>query len=168
MYHIKSDKRSLNSANRIYQSLRHCLFKKNLKDITITDIYNECGISRMTFYRLFDNINDVLDYKLNYFFIEYNTLKAFENDKLLFFFTYWNKHRDLINILNKEAFSILIEAFNKKDNSTYNSYENYLKAGILASILTNWSIRNGKETPEEMKEIAKKLFSRNIDLMIDL
>lgn len=44
MYHIKKDKRQQDSANRIYQSLRHILLKKELDTITITDIYNECGI----------------------------------------------------------------------------------------------------------------------------
>lgn len=54
MYHIPNDERSRKSAEKIYQSLRHILFNKRLEEISISDIGKECGVSRSTFYRLFD------------------------------------------------------------------------------------------------------------------
>lgn len=168
MYHIKKDKRQQDSANRIYQSLRHILLKKELKDITITDIYNECGISRMTFYRLFDNINDVLAYKIHFFFEEYKAKSQNQTDKLLFFFEYWNNHRDLIRILNNDALPILLSEFKENENTSISSYKSSLKAAIMASILSNWSIRNGYESPKEMKKIINELFSEKLNLLTDI
>lgn len=167
MYHIKNDLRSQKSANRIYQSLRHILKHKNLKDITITDIYNECHISRMTFYRLFDNIMDVLAYKLNFFVNEYNSLKKEEKDSLLFFFKYWNNHRDLIKLMANDANYILkdIIFFNEATDS-FSIYFNTAKLAILTSILSKWSQRNGIETPEEMKMIAIKILSKGENLIL--
>jgi len=65
MYHIKSDQRSQSSAAVIVQGLQECLKTTPLKAITVTDIHRTTGISRATFYRLFDNPEDVLIYQLD-------------------------------------------------------------------------------------------------------
>ena len=62
MYHIKNDKRCLKSAERIGDALRSMLDEKPLSDITVTDIQRLSETGRSTFYRLFDNIDDVLLY----------------------------------------------------------------------------------------------------------
>lgn len=63
MYHIKSDKRSQASAAEIVRGLEACLKTKSLKAITVSDIHRVTGISRATFYRLFDTPEDVLHYQ---------------------------------------------------------------------------------------------------------
>lgn len=62
MYHIKSDRRSQRTAAEIGRGLLECLKEKPLSSVTVTDIHRITSISRATFYRLFDNIEDVLDY----------------------------------------------------------------------------------------------------------
>lgn len=65
MYHIKQDKRSQSSASEIVRGLQECLKTTPLKVITVTDIHRATGISRATFYRLFDTPEDVLIYQLD-------------------------------------------------------------------------------------------------------
>lgn len=65
MYHIKSDRRSQASAEEIVRGLQECLKVTPLKSITVSDIHRVTGISRATFYRLFDNPEDVLIYQLD-------------------------------------------------------------------------------------------------------
>ena len=65
MYHIKSDQRSQLSAAVIVGGLQECLKHTPLKSITVTDIHRITGISRATFYRLFDTPEDVLIYQLD-------------------------------------------------------------------------------------------------------
>jgi len=65
MYHIKSDRRSQASAAEIVLGLQECLKTTPLKAITVSDIHRVTGISRATFYRLFDNPEDVLIYQLD-------------------------------------------------------------------------------------------------------
>lgn len=65
MYHIKSDKRSQSSAAEIALGLQECLKTTPLKSITVSDIHRVTGISRATFYRLFDTPEDVLIYQLD-------------------------------------------------------------------------------------------------------
>ena len=65
MYHIKSDRRSQTSAQEIVRGLQECLKTTPLKSITVSDIHRVTGISRATFYRLFDTPEDVLIYQLD-------------------------------------------------------------------------------------------------------
>ena len=44
------------------QSLKHLLLQKPLNKITIADITEDCGISRMTFYYHFKDIYDLVEW----------------------------------------------------------------------------------------------------------
>ena len=65
MYHIKSDKRSQASAAQIVRGLEECLKTTPLKSVTVSDIHRVTGISRATFYRLFDTPEDVIHYQFS-------------------------------------------------------------------------------------------------------
>ena len=60
MYHIKKDKRCQQSAQMIIEGLNQCLAEKEFAKITVSDIQRKTGVSRATFYRLFDDTSDVL------------------------------------------------------------------------------------------------------------
>ena len=60
MYHILNDKRARRSAQRIQDALTECLQQKPFEKITITDTQKVSFVSRATFYRLFDSLEDVL------------------------------------------------------------------------------------------------------------
>lgn len=70
MYHIAHDKRAENSAQKLYQALLDCLDTKPFSDITVADIFRASGVSRATFYRLFDNTVDVLIWRCDQIFEE--------------------------------------------------------------------------------------------------
>lgn len=161
MYHIPNDSRSKKSAFKIYQSLRHNLWTKELKDITVMDIYKESKIARTTFYRLFDNIIDVLEYQLDIYFKEYNELKKDKLDRVLFFYEYFDKHSDLIYIISTQNESILKRVM---ERSLIEPQEYYvaLKIGIMTSLLCTWTKNKKKESPLEMSNITKKLLSTNV------
>lgn len=62
MYHIKEDKRSHASAKLICQAMLHCLTDRSWDELSITAICREASVSRATFYRLFDRLEDVAAY----------------------------------------------------------------------------------------------------------
>lgn len=62
MYHISNDKRAKKSAEKSGNGLINCLKYKSFTEITVTDVQKASGVGRATFYRLFDNITDVLSY----------------------------------------------------------------------------------------------------------
>lgn len=176
MYHIPDDKRAKDSAWKIYQSLRHVLFTKNFCDITVSDIKNESGISRATFYRLFDNLTDVLEMQLEKFFDEYEknqkSQKA-QKDKILYFFEFFDKHSDLIFILanqNESVIKTVMEKklFSAKRISVSEEYEISLKIGMMTSILCKWVLRGKTETPEKMAEILKSILKKGDELITEI
>lgn len=65
MYHVKSDRRSQASAAEVVRGLQECLKTTPLKAVTVSNIHRVTGISRATFYRLFDTPEDVLIYQLD-------------------------------------------------------------------------------------------------------
>ena len=63
MYHVSNDIRSKKSAELIWEGMETCLQEKSLDKLRITDIYQKSFVSRATFYRLFDSVQDVIAYK---------------------------------------------------------------------------------------------------------
>ena len=167
MYHIPDDKRAKESALKIYKSLRNVLRKKSIMDVTVMDIKNDCGISRSTFYRLFDNVQDVLEYQLGIFLDRYLKEKENHDDKILYFYEFFYKHNNLIYIISTQSEFILkkvmLEKAKEKDD-----YLVSFKVGVMTSLLIKWTERNKKETPEQMAEITKRLLSLNMtDVLTD-
>lgn len=63
MYHIRRDRRAERSAQALYEGLIGCLETTALSSVSVSDVSRAAGSSRATFYRLFDNVPDILDWK---------------------------------------------------------------------------------------------------------
>ena len=62
MYHISEDPRAQASARRICAALTDQAKTRPFSEISVSDLSRNYHISRTTFYRLFDNTVDVLEY----------------------------------------------------------------------------------------------------------
>ena len=71
MVELKKNKKAFESQVKIYKSLRRLLLTKPLADIKVADISEESGISRSSFYRNFQNVVEVLEVMLDYFYNRY-------------------------------------------------------------------------------------------------
>ena len=63
MIHIQQDPRAIRSAGLIADGLTACLARMPFGEVTVTSVCRAAGVGRATFYRLFDNTADVLDYR---------------------------------------------------------------------------------------------------------
>lgn len=167
MIEIKKNKKARESQRSIYKGLRRILLRKNLNDVTVQDISEECNISRSTFYRNFNNVVDVLDVMFDWFYNRYLTQKIEHNNQLLFFFEYWYKHRDLVHIISHQNEGLIKNCIKRHelcDNT--NPYLIDLKCAILTSLLSKWS-ESKSETPEEMEKLTRKILNqRCIDILL--
>ena len=68
MYKVSSNKKAINSADSIVDTLIILTKKIKLEEITVTKLCSESNTSRTTFYRLFDNIEDIIIYKIDSIF----------------------------------------------------------------------------------------------------
>lgn len=100
MYHIKSDKRSQASAREIVRGLQECLKTMPLRSVNFTDIHRVTGISRSTIYRLFDGIEDILNYQFDHLLQVFGEKYRFSADQALEnAITMGMEHHDLLKAL---------------------------------------------------------------------
>lgn len=175
MIHVGTDKRRLRSAQLLADALMQCLEEKDFTQINVSDLQRKSGVSRATFYRLFDNIQDVLAYRCQEISDEL-TIKyqgdsgASDDSFLLFTLRYLFEHHKLLEAIFKvNRGDILQQAllknvwFLKKQfpvKDVPDEQFDYLfaaSAGILGSILMVWVRHGQKETPEELLEIFRRV-----------
>lgn len=61
---MKREVTTLNTKKTLSASLKKCMERKPLSKITVTDIVNECGLNRKTFYYHFQDVPDLLKWTL--------------------------------------------------------------------------------------------------------
>lgn len=173
MYHISNDKRSLESAEWIYEALVRLMQRKEYSDIRITEICKEADIGRVTFYRHYDAIEDVLRKKcdekcmglVNYFkeyYLTHDRNEIFLKPHL----RYWYSNSEIIRLIIRANKAHIISdsfewMFNYLKQTMFKDrklgkYQNYfvaVRAGVFISILKEWIKNDMNITPEELSRI---------------
>lgn len=175
MYRINDNKRVLHSANLIKDAMIASLNEKPFHEITVSDLQRLSGVSRATFYRLFDNTSDVLTY---YCHLLLNTImdqtesQTFQNHKdfLLFLFQELINHHQFLEtvfrsgcedillnaLLNSSMQRQAMRAYPQTDEKEMDYMINGI-CGFLVGILRIW-IKHGKqESPEELYAIMFRM-----------
>ena len=175
MYHISHDKRSVESANLIYDGLLECMKKKPFTEITISDLQRASSVARTTFYRSFDNISDVLYWKCDTSFHEVlagYTPEKFPTEYELarHYFDYWMSHSDILELLLQINRQDIIYACHLKNaellrerygdilgfSKKHANYFMAIRTGFTISFLTVWLRGGKKESPDEIIEIIRE------------
>lgn len=163
----KNNKRRRESVEKIEKAFVELLQKRELKEITVTDICNMTGLNRSTFYANFldvydlaDKLREKLENEFSELFIRENNqekngaLKMFTHikDNQLFYKTYFKLGYD-------EKHSIMIYDVNRAEKDFDNKHIKYhiefFRNGINA-IIKMWLSGGCKESPEEMAEILRE------------
>lgn len=178
MYHIKNDKRSLQSSEWLYEALKQLLNEKSFSEIKVTEVVSKAKIGRSTFYRNFDTLEDVLHYKADEAYaacgqhlikILFEQVRSTEENKsaqrfFLPFFRYWYYNFEIIELLiSAKREDILKHAFVKMVDDlrgeypevdiAYYDYFIEMRAAISIAILSQWVKTNRQESPEKLYEI---------------
>ena len=144
---------------------------KSFEEISIQEIVEEAGFSRMAYYRNFKEKADILRHHFDIitekFIQETNTdfyVMPFK-EYLVSVFTYLFDNRKLgLLLLETRMFDYVKEQFDLKLIKTANSLEEKQRfiffAGGLFNIYTHWLISEGKETPKQMAEIVSNFIER--------
>ncbi|MBQ8510313.1 MAG: TetR/AcrR family transcriptional regulator [Clostridia bacterium] len=178
---MKPDKRSQRSAGLICDGLLRCLKRKSFTQITITDIQREAGVGRATFYRLFDNIHDVLVYLCDTTFGEqlFSQRPAYDQSLEELFLSgirYWMERQEVLDaIISCNRMDIVNNVFRKNAESVQTLYPQLsiqpeqmayicgMVTSLMVSVLQTWVEHGKRETPEEILEyvsVIPKLFGK--------
>ena len=165
------------------QSLKNLLLKKPLSKITISDLTEDCGMNRMTFYYHFKDIYDLvewscltdakraLDEKKTYDtwqqgFLQ--ILEAVQANKPFIMNVYHCVHREqveiylrplvedlILNVVNEEAGGLNVRDEDKMFIVQAYSY-------IFIGIMLDWIKEDMQENPQEIVERLNKLIKGSI------
>lgn len=164
MYHIKNDKRAQASTELICAGLLACMKEKPFARITITDVQRASTVSRSTFYRNFDCLEDVLallcDRGFQAVFAAYNALPPAQRGSLAkAVFQYWFRnsavlvqiHRTDILFDSLRRSSGLVEALQPlADDSARFDYFVAIITSSMIGVLTVWVEHGKTETEDQM------------------
>jgi AcrR family transcriptional regulator len=102
MHHVGSDKRQERSAALICASLEKLAKSSGYSSVTVTQLAMEAGVGRATFYRLFDDKDDVVLYQMEQVFdgllLQFSP-ESSHDEVLLALFEAWLKRRSLFKSL---------------------------------------------------------------------
>ncbi len=152
----------------IFESLMILMKKKEFKNITITDITNKAGVSRMAYYRNYNYKEDIIITYLDKLFEQY--LSEIENYKdhniyqfAYNFFSYFSRQESMIltlikanmqtlllNRFDKYLYLLLNDIFNKNTKKITKKYDIDFLSGGLYKILIHWIEDGKRESNEEM------------------
>jgi len=187
MYHIKPDRRSTASADALAQGLNICLKTMPLSAVTVTDLHRVTGISRSTFYRLFDTTEDILVYQCDQMLaqihdiyrdgVPVSALDAMRKMILLGF-----ENADFLeSVVNNRRFDLLFEYTARRifiitplrqlfTDGLDESETEYMISNLAMSLvatLTTWVRRGRKESAEEVF-IHNLRYWENLSMIIKL
>lgn len=163
MYHISNDPRAKNSAQRICDALTEMARHKPFSEITVTDLYKEHRISRTTFYRLYDNTVDVLEYaceqmgKAILLNIEghtpreltVNAIRALTGERELITLLCRSGHLDIFQRV-QEKYLPLSRLAEGMDFGTSGEYFHRMLAQLIPMALEVWIHEGQTDSPEEI------------------
>ena len=168
MYHIKEDKRAQASVELICDGLKRCLIDKSFESLTISDIQRISGVSRSTFYRNFDRMEDVLALMCDRVFEE-----AFASDYSNIseaVFRTWFRHADMIEAVVGIGRGDMLYASLRRCTSRMRSglpewgdaapldYLASIIASSMMGIMITWVERGKKESEEELNGVILQSF----------
>lgn len=170
-YLLKSQKSRFNRMC-IAEAIIELMKTQELKKIKISTVVKKAGVSRTTFYKHFNCLEDVLDDYMNEIVAEYivereknsdiKSLYDYKNILLTIYF--FDQYADFFKIVTQQGFySLLIDAMNAfmtKDVyfSRFDLYELYCYSGGLLNIFIKWEEDGKQEKPEEIAQIVYDLF----------
>lgn len=162
MYHIKPEKRTRASAKLITEAVLQLMQEKPFEAITITDVQRVSTVSRSTFYRSFDRLEDVLELLCDEGFAE-----AFRQGGPTIpeaVFRYWSQnslvletlvriHRTdiLYNSLRRSAAGMAELRALIDDRNRYDYFAAIISSGMMG-ILIAWVEHGKTESADEVLE----------------
>lgn len=187
MYHIKDDQRSIRSGEMIYRGLVTLMGEKDFATITVSDLVDAAKVGRTTFYRNFDEIEDVLRMRCDQvvegllgYLQTYRPKHIDESPTTILkpVLRYFYLHSELVELLMKakriyifeEAMLNRFEPFKSMFGAFYGVEEDYVdyvmavRIGGVTNILIHWIETGKKQAPDELADKLGAIFSNMVAL----
>lgn len=161
------DKREKQVKERIMKAMIDLSIEKSWDKITITDIIRESRVARVTFYRNFSSIDDLIAYGIGQLRADYwenapkNCAEFLCPEMLEYTFDYYSKKQDLILSYHRSGSSnsvldiiteSMVLSFGDMPSNSISRYKLYYYAGALYNMTIYWLENGAKETAKDMAD----------------
>lgn len=159
----------------IVSALLELIYEKPISTITISELTTRAGVSRMTFYRNYNSIEEIFGKELDEIFQKYeqddkNTTDGiyYDVDHMKHCFTYFYSYRQFLDGLVYCGFGDMF--LKKLTGYTYTKWHEKIGAadvyklvgfaGFVYSVYMLWEEEQYKDTIDEMAEYISSVFTR--------
>lgn len=155
--------------NCLAAALIELLEEKEYNDISIQDIVDKAGFSRMAYYRNFKSVDEIIKYYLVSYteaFISETKIDFAKMGAERFFILVFEhlgnkKTRHIADIINKRGsiftlYKLFLMFFNPKDKDEKRLYDHRFIAGGVFGVYLRWANQGYKETPQELSQIVMR------------
>lgn len=157
----------------IENGLLEMMLIQKLDEISVSDLCRHLKLSRRSFYRYFEDLEDVLDSLMNHTFQDLAlTSKILDFTEMLQSYEFWIHHRELLDALNKSGLinKLYEYTFRYTDSKTINRHLApddihtdihqevcvFVISGFVSLIIA-WFMDGFRKTPEQMAQIAQRM-----------
>ena len=160
----------------IENGLLELMAGRKFDEITVSDLCRHLGLSRRSFYRYFQDLQDVLDSALDHLFQSMAMPEGVpEPEEIRKNYEFWLSHRSVLDALSRSAMldklyeytyrytnSRAIEDYlTGEDQQLWQEASQFTIGGSVSLILT-WYQSGFQKTPEEMARISARLLFQPI------
>lgn len=187
MYHIKNDQRAIRSSQMLYEALAQLIRERPFNTITVTHLVEAAQLGRTTFYRNFDEIEDILrmrcdqvfDELVAYFVAYRQDDRSSQPARLLKpMLRYFYLHSDIIDLLLRaKRMDILQDSFRERSQAIqaqatqqlqleeeYVAYAVDIRINVMITIVAHWVKTGKRQAPDELADKLKEMMSNMISV----
>ncbi|GEO69213.1 TetR/AcrR family transcriptional regulator [Levilactobacillus acidifarinae] len=153
------------------QALRQLLQTTDYSKITVSALATRSGLSRRTFYRHFESIDDLLrlivDHQITECLSQIKTVQPKKfRDVIRLFFSYYTRHKSFLLALQKnDLMPLMLTELTRKTSQSqlatmFPTKEPFIyafAAGGVWNLLNLWLTTGATTSPEEMARLSEKI-----------
>lgn len=156
-------------------ALMQLLKEKPMSAISISELTQKAGVSRMAYYRNYNSkeeiftsyLDDLVDLYRESAKKKHMKEKYYDMDNLIHCFTHFRNYQDFLESLFQSGLGnhflnaidrYVIETWQKPEDGIEHYYELKAFSGALLNVYLSWAARGSKETPEELAEILYGIY----------
>ena len=158
---------NLRVKDRLFSALVEFAGQKDWSKVTVTELIQQSGVARASFYRNFKSVEDLINYGIERMARRYHQGKPFlaedfhSREIMLYKFRFYQEHADLVLAFHHAKLSTTlldvitdceINACGDMPMSSISKYELYFFSGAFYNMLLCWLENGAKETPEAMAD----------------
>ncbi|MBG9981634.1 TetR/AcrR family transcriptional regulator [Aerococcaceae bacterium DSM 111020] len=165
------------SKEALQTALIELLLEKEMDTITVTELTERAGVSRMTYYRHYESMKDIYHETLDIIFQEIISdgkqmlLNGHWPDFWLTLFTFCYEQQTLMKSLlntnqNNYVLEYLNQAFISESEQPLDKYQKYGFIGMTYNLLREWTHNDFDISPKELADISSYLMNEQIQAVL--